>query len=68
MIDIVFKLSREVCDLDCFKLNRSLFSRCVTTLIMAAKETNSNGTVFEFVVTDGDNLNFWRFKAMNIGF
>ena len=22
---------------------------------MAAKETNSNGTVFEFVVTDGDN-------------
>ena len=27
-----------------------------------------NGTVFEFVVADGDILNFWRFKAMSIGF
>ena len=24
--------------------------------------------VFEFMVTDGDILNFWRLKAMNIGF
>ena len=29
---------------------------------------NSSGSVFEFLVTDGDILNFWRFKAMNIGF
>ena len=35
---------------------------------MASKETNSTGTVFEFVVADGDIFNFWRFKAMNIGF
>ena len=27
---------------------------------------NSSGT--EFVVNYGDILNFWRFKAMNIGF
>ena len=30
--------------------------------------SNSSCTVFEFVVTDGDILNFWQFKATNIGF
>jgi len=30
--------------------------------------SNSSSPVVEFVVTDGDILNFWRFKAMNIGF
>ena len=54
-----------------FKLKRSLFFRVVWQpygLTTAAKEINSNGTVFEFVVADGDILNFWRFKAMIIGF
>jgi len=30
--------------------------------------SNSRGTAFEFVVTDGDILTFWWFRAVNIVF
>jgi len=50
------------------KYNTLLLPKVLRRRLWFILFSNSSGTVFEFVVTDGDILNFWWFKAMNIGF